>query len=410
MADALIETMSSNPYDGIIADTATQISNIDAQIQQILSAITNLEQTSPTSPTLPKLKERLASLQSQKQWLTTTNESARSLSNSFNQSSENLNTLKWIYDIKQQELERAKAQDDMAYRRMYDDTQKQTNNYTNALWNATASENAIINANAWRQWASAQSTAEARARNYLANAQAQNESANTARQQLNAIEEWRINSWQWYVQLSQWNADNYLRQQVLNDYQSAEAEKDRQFQREMSWRSSWWWGGTSRWTSNIIDPYDLWWWNNGWGWWGWDWESNWITLPEFQRHNIDLRKGVNNNTYEYQSALLDEEINALKEQASSWAISLDDYSTRIKTLNDRKRDLDDRWKYEKQASDARNATQRMKDEYINNQASTSWIKKSPDRLKNEYEYQSWSAANLQKKADEARLRYFNSKQ
>ena len=67
MADALIETMSSNPYDGIIADTATQISNIDAQIQQVSSAITNLEQASPTSPTLPKLRERLAQLQSQKQ-------------------------------------------------------------------------------------------------------------------------------------------------------------------------------------------------------------------------------------------------------------------------------------------------------------------------------------------------------
>jgi hypothetical protein len=59
---------------------------------------------------------------------------------------------------------------------------------------------------------------------------------------LNAIEEWRINSWQWYIQLSQNNADNYLRQQVMNDYQSAEAEKDRQFQRDMSWKSSWWWG------------------------------------------------------------------------------------------------------------------------------------------------------------------------
>ena len=225
MADALIETISSNPYDSIVADTSTQISNIDSDIQDVSNAINKLEISNPTSPTLPKLRERLAQLQSKKESLVNTNESARSLSNSFNQTSENINTLKWIYDIKQQELERAKSQDDAAYRRMYDETQRQTNNYINALWNATSSENAIINANAWRQWASAQSTAETRARNYLANAQAQNEAANTARQQLNAIEEWRINSWQWYVQLSQNNADNYLRQQAMNNYQSAETEK-----------------------------------------------------------------------------------------------------------------------------------------------------------------------------------------
>lgn len=251
MADALIETMSSNPYDGIIADTSTQISNIDAQIQQVTSAINKLEQVSPTSPTLSQLKERLASLQSQKEWLTTTNESARTLSDSFTKSSVNLNTLKWIYDVKQQELERAKAQDDAAYRKMYEDTQRQTNNYINALWNATSSENAIINANAWRQWASAQSTAEARARNYLSNAQAQNEAANTVIQQLNAIEEWRITSNQWYTQLSQSNADNYLRQQVMNDFQTAEAEKDRQLNNA---KYSWWWSWSWSYWQRKLSP------------------------------------------------------------------------------------------------------------------------------------------------------------
>ena len=295
MADALLETVASNPYDGIVADTSTQISNIDAQIQQVTSAISKLEQVSPTSPTLSQLKERLASLQSQKEWLTTTNESARTLSDSFTKSSANLNTLKWIYDVKQQELERAKAQDDAAYRKMYEDTQRQTNNYINALWNATSSENAIINANAWRQWASAQSTAEARARNYLANAQAQNEAANTARQQLNAIEEWRINSWQWYIQLSQNNADNYLRQQVLNDYQAAEAEKDRQLQRDLNWvKSSWWWGSSSWWSKNS------WWWTSWWGWkWNWwNWSDIIDPYEEFSNNNE-----TEDNQEEYDAAL-----------------------------------------------------------------------------------------------------------
>lgn len=370
MADALIETMSSNPYDGIIADTATQISNIDAQIQQVSSAITNLEKASPTSPTLPKLRERLASLQSQKQWLTTTNESARSLSNSFNQTSENVNTLKWIYDIKQQELERAKSQDDAAYRKMYDDTQRQTNNYINALWNATSSENAIINANAGRDWASAQSTAEARARNYLNNAQAQNEAANTARQQLNAIEEWRINSWQWYIQLSQNNADNYLRQQVMNDFQAAEAEKDRQLQRWSSsyrWSSSGWWS-SSRWTSS------WWWWN--WNWWGWwqpdivdpyeefsnpeqEWNWNWYPtlqeiIAEFDKQwtsptydsvrsrnpNITENEFLNwmsKNYAEYQNTLTSEKKNAITDSYNKWNMTLEEYWKQLVDLENQEK-------------------------------------------------------------------------
>jgi hypothetical protein len=66
MADVLIETLASNPYEGIVADTSTQISDLDAQIQQVSSAITKLEQVSPTSPTLSQLRERLSSLQSRK--------------------------------------------------------------------------------------------------------------------------------------------------------------------------------------------------------------------------------------------------------------------------------------------------------------------------------------------------------
>ena len=397
MADALIETMSSNPYDGIIADTATQISNIDAQIQQVSSAITNLEQASPTSPTLPKLRERLAQLQSQKQWLTTTNESAKTLSSSFNQSSSDINTLKWIYDIKQQELERAKAQDDAAYRRMYDETQRLWDNYVNTLQNATASENAIINANAWRQWASSQSTAEVRARNYLNAAAQWNEAANNTRQQLNAIEEWRINSWQWYVQLSQWNADNYLRQQVMNDYQSAEAEKDRQFQREMSWRSSsWWWTSSStRWTSG-------WWWGWNWNWWGWwqpdivdpyeefsnpgqEWNWNWYPtlqeiIAEFDKQwtsptydsvksrnpNITENEFLNwmaNNYAEYQNTLTSEKKNAITDSYNKWNMTLEEYWNQLVNLEQQEKQEK---KEQKQNSNRTSNIQAAEQMYLDN--------------------------------------------
>lgn len=234
MADALIETISSNPYSAIVADTSTQISDLDAQIQQVSSAITKLESSSPTSPVLSQLRERLSSLQEKRNWLSTTNDSAKSLMTAYSESLKNVTTLKWIYDAKESQLNKEKADAENEYNSMAEETRRVWQNYVNALWNATASENAIINANAWRQWASAQSTAEARARNYLANAQAQNEAANQTIQNVNAIREWKINSNAWYTQLSQSNTDNYLRQQVMNDFQASEAQKDRDLQERLT--------------------------------------------------------------------------------------------------------------------------------------------------------------------------------
>jgi len=234
MADVLIETLASNPYEGIVADTSTQISDLDAQIQQVSSAITKLEQVSPTSPTLSQLRERLSSLQSKKNWLTETNNSAKTLMDSYNNSLRNSSTLKWIYDLKENQLNTEKSAAEKEYNSMAEDTKRVWQNYINALWNATSSENAIINSNAGRDWASAQSTAEARARNYLNNAQAQNEAANQTIQNVNAIREWKINTNAWYTQLSQSNADNTLRQQVMNDFQASEAQKDRDLQERLT--------------------------------------------------------------------------------------------------------------------------------------------------------------------------------
>ena len=234
MADVLIETLASNPYEGIVADTSTQISDLDAQIQQVSSAITKLEQVSPTSPTLSQLRERLSSLQSRKNWLTETNNSAKTLMDSYNNSLRNSSTLKWIYDLKENQLNTEKSTAEREYNSMAEDTKRVWQNYINALWNATSSENAIINSNAGRDWASAQSTAEARARNYLNNAQAQNEAANQTIQNVNAIREWKINTNAWYTQLSQSNADNTLRQQVMNDFQASEAQKDRDLQERLT--------------------------------------------------------------------------------------------------------------------------------------------------------------------------------
>ncbi len=242
MADALIETITSNPYESIVADTATQIAWIDTQIQEVVNAINSLEKSNPTSPTLTQLRERLTQLQNRRSSLNSQNNSANDLMQAYNKSSENLNTLRWIYDMKQSELNRERQESDRAYRRMYEDTQRDNQNYINALWNANASENAIINANAARDWASAQSTAEMRARNYLNNAQAQYEAANTARNNLNNIEQARLTANQWYTQLSQWNADNYLRQQAMYDLEAAEAERQRQ--------ALYWWGGNSYSRSN----------------------------------------------------------------------------------------------------------------------------------------------------------------
>lgn len=234
MADALIETVASNPYEWIVADTTTQMSDLDAQIQQVTSAINKLEQVSPTSPTLSQLRERLSSLQSKKKSITDTNNSAKSLMDAYNNSLQSVSTLKWIYDLKERQLNSEKTKAENEYNSMAEENRRVWQNYINALWNATSSENAIINANAWRQWASAQSTAEARARNYLNNAAAQNEAANNTLQNVNAIREWKINSNAWYTQLSQSNADNTLRQEVMNQFQASEAEKDRQLQERLT--------------------------------------------------------------------------------------------------------------------------------------------------------------------------------
>lgn len=234
MADTLIETVSSNPYQNIVADTSSQIADVDAQIQQVSSAINKLEQVSPTSPTLSQLRERLSSLQERRRWLSTTNDSAKSLMNSYNQSVANVSTLTWIYQLKDSDIWAARNESNAQFNQMEADTRRMWDNYVNTLQNATASENAIINANAWRQWASSQSTAEVRARNYLNAAAAWNEAANQTQQNINAIWEWRINTNAWYLQLSQSNADNTLRQQVMNDFQASEAQKDRDFQERLT--------------------------------------------------------------------------------------------------------------------------------------------------------------------------------
>lgn len=234
MADALIETVASNPYQSIVADTASQIADVDAQIQQVSDAINNLERESPTSPTLSKLRERLSSLQERRKWLSTTNDSAKSLMNSYNQSVTNISNLTWIYQLKDADIWTVKRESDAEFNKMESDTKRIWDNYVNTLQNATTSENAIINANAWRQWASSQSTAETRARNYLTAAAAWNEAANQVQQNINAIKEWKINTNAWYLQLAQNNVDNTLRQQVMNDFQASEAQKDRDLQERLT--------------------------------------------------------------------------------------------------------------------------------------------------------------------------------
>lgn len=283
MADALIETITSNPYESIVADTATQIARIDTQIQEVVNNINNLEKTNPTSPTLTQLRERLTQLQNRRSSLNSQNNSANDLMQAYNKSVANVSTLAWIYQLKDADIWKVRNESDREYKSMEDETRRNSQNYINALWNANSSENAIINANAARDWASAQSTAEMRARNYLNNAQAQYEAANQAQQNINAIKEWKINTNAWYLQLAQSNADNTLRQQAIYDLEAAEAERQRQ--------ASYWWGSGSyswwsrsswRWTSNIVDPYkefswNWWWWN--WWWWWWtkvNWEDQWI--------------------------------------------------------------------------------------------------------------------------------------
>ena len=267
MADALIETAGINPYEGIVTDTTNQINSVQSDIQKVSDAISKLEATDPTHYLLPQLRERLAELQTKVKTLSNTNDSAKTLLTSYNESLSNAATMEWVYRLKQAELNRAQEEANRTYNQMYDDVKRSWENYINALWNATASENAIINANAWRQWASAQSTAEARARNYLANAQAQAEANANMVANLNAINDSRLNSNAWYVQLSQSNADNTLRQQVMNNYE-AQMNAANNAARYWWWYWYWWWG--SSWVTlpntnrknwwqwgDLIDPYDL---------------------------------------------------------------------------------------------------------------------------------------------------------
>lgn len=412
MADVLIETVNSNPYDSVVADTSTKISNMDEQIQMVTNEISKLEKSNPSSPTLSQLRDRLASLQREKQDLAQTNASAKSLSQSFNQWQQNVNTLKWIYDIKQQELEKAKAEDERTYRQMIEETRRDNQNYINALWNANSSENAIINANAWAVWASTQSTAEARARNYLNNAQAQAEAANNARTTINNLEQARMNSNQWYTQLSQSNADNYLRQQVLADMEAAEAEKARQVQ---YWWSSYGWSSrwtSSRWTSNIFDPYSL--TNDKWkGKWDNDDKSSWWhftpeELKEFTTHKLWLKKGVQpnrTNTYEYQKELLNEQKSELASQALAWKISIDDYNTQIDRLNEKNKVLEEWWKYENKANEYQSQADKNREAYINAKANgkATWASLGW------YKWYTTDANKEREKANEAKLKYFNYK-
>ena len=257
MADTLIETMTSNPYEGIVADTTSQIADLDAQIEQVSSAITKLEKVSPTSPTLSSLRERLASLQTRKNWLTDQNNSAKTLMSSYNNSVKNVSTLAWIYELKEDQLNYDRMKAENEYNKMEQENRRVWQNYINALWNATSSENAIVNANAARQWASSQSTAEVRARNYLNNAQAQNEAANQTIQNTNAIREWKINTNAWYAQLSQSNADNTLRQQVMNDFEASEAQKDRDLQERLTNKQLAASKSSNVITNNTLDPSKL---------------------------------------------------------------------------------------------------------------------------------------------------------
>jgi hypothetical protein len=63
MADALIETTATNPYSSIVADTTNQLNNVQADIQKVSDAISNLERSNPTHYLLPRLRERLSELQ-----------------------------------------------------------------------------------------------------------------------------------------------------------------------------------------------------------------------------------------------------------------------------------------------------------------------------------------------------------
>jgi len=270
MANNLIETVSSNPYESIVVDTEWQLNDVNEQIRKINSAIKTLEMASPTSPTLLKLRERLSELQTKSEQLNTTHATAKTLLNSYNDSLANANTMAWLYQMKQAELNRAQQQVDEEYEKMYNETKRAWENYINALWNATASENAIINANAWRQWASLQSTSEARARNYLNNAQAQAESYGNLIQNLNTITDSRLKANSWYVQLSQNNVDNTLRQQIMNDYEANKnAAKYWYWSWSWSWRSSWiTLPNTVKkdWTSNSTNVW-------------WDWSGSWEAWP-----------------------------------------------------------------------------------------------------------------------------------
>lgn len=261
MADALIETVDQNPYGDILNNVTSQLSELNENISKVTSAINSLEKLSPNSPVLSQLRERLNSLQTQKEQLWNQQTSAASMMASYDSASQRLDTLKGIYDLKQQQLAKQKAESDIAYDMMYEDTKNKWDNYINALWQAQASEDAIINANAWRMWQGMQSVAETRARNYLANARQQNEAALSNQQLLNDIRSNKINNDNALFQMWSADADNYLRQQVLTDQELAENERNRQFQKEMqdaqiAASRGGGWSSSSSLPRNLLQPND----------------------------------------------------------------------------------------------------------------------------------------------------------
>lgn len=259
MANLLTDT--TNPYSSYVESSAQSLADYESQMSQVNDAIKKLESlwTSAYSQSiLSQLYARRDDLQKKIDESKSTNKSATDLMNSFDKWLYDTTTLEWIYQMKQAQIAKAKAENDEMYRRMYERQKEAWDNYINALQNATASENAIINANAGRAWASMQSTAEARAMNYLNQAKQWNEAYANLASNLNAIDEARLATMNNYNQLWLSDADNYLRQQVMNDY-NERLQQQSQAAAARSW-SWWWWSSSSgsrvtlpkTWTDNKI--------------------------------------------------------------------------------------------------------------------------------------------------------------
>lgn len=277
MANLLTDT--TNPYSSYVESSAQSLADYESQMSQVNDAIKKLESlwTSAYSQSiLSQLYARRDDLQKKIDESKSTNKSATDLMNSFDKWLYDTTTLEWIYQMKQAQIAKAKAENDEMYRRMYERQKEAWDNYINALQNATASENAIINANAGRAWASMQSTAEARAMNYLNQAKQWNEAYANLASNLNAIDEARLATMNNYNQLWLSDADNYLRQQVMNDY-NERLQQQAQAAAARSW-SWWWWSSSSG--SSVTLP-NTWTDNNIWDVTNPDWtvtDSNWNVI------------------------------------------------------------------------------------------------------------------------------------